>query len=88
MYDASIHAHHPTWCYCVSCGEWFTSDSAFDRHLGPIPDKGPPTCKHPSEVRKGNERLIYDQAKGAWRWDAEAPIAKLRKYPVGVSPAA
>jgi hypothetical protein len=73
MYDASIHARHPNWCFCVSCGEWFTSDSAFDAHLGPIPEKGPPKCKHPSEVRKnGGRRLVFDEKRGAWRWQPSA----------------
>ena len=77
MYDAAIHARHPNWCYCTSCDQWFTSDSAFDRHLGPIPQTGRPKCKHPSEVRKGERRLIHDQARNVWSWEpSEAQKAR------------
>jgi hypothetical protein len=67
MYDAAIHAHHPNWSYCASCGEWFTNDSAFDAHLGPIPKLGRPKCKAPATSRHGGRPLVYDEAKGAWK---------------------
>ena len=77
MNSIEKHDRHPNWGECASCGEWFTSDSAFDRHLGPIPEQGPPTCKHPSEVRKGGQRLVYDAARGAWSWEpSEAQKAR------------
>lgn len=72
------HNRHPNWSECPSCGEWFTSDSAFDRHLGPIPEHGAPTCKPPSSVSKGDERLTYDEVKGAWRWGSEFPVERVR----------
>jgi hypothetical protein len=75
MYDPATHVRHPNWCYCASCGEWFTSDSGFDAHLGPIPKSGRPKCKHPSEVRSGSRRLIYDDARNVWRWDGERPVS-------------
>jgi Zinc-finger of C2H2 type len=64
---------HPSWAHCTTCGVTFTSNSAFDAHLGPIPRSGPPRCKHPSEVKKGQQRLIYDEARGVWKWDGERP---------------
>jgi hypothetical protein len=88
MNSLEKHARHPNWSECPSCGKWFTCDSAFDRHLGPIPEQGRPKCKPPSEVRKGSDSLIYDEAKGAWRWDAEYPVERLRQRPVAVSGAA
>jgi hypothetical protein len=50
----------------------FTSDSAFDAHLGPIPKVGRPKCKRPETVRR-NGGLIFDKAKGAWRWAEKYP---------------
>jgi hypothetical protein len=84
----AVLAKHPTWAHCPSCGQMFTSDSAFDRHLGPIPKVGRPKCKAPTEVRKGGERLVYDGARGAWRWDREHPVARLRRGVAAVSPTA
>jgi hypothetical protein len=72
--DAEL-AKHPSWAHCSGCGEMFTSDSAFDRHLGPIPKTGPPPCKDPADVRMGSQRLVYDDTKGAWRWDGQRPVA-------------
>jgi hypothetical protein len=80
MYDPAVHVHHPNWCYCVSCTQWFTSDSAFDAHLGPIPEKGRPECKLPQDVRKGKEHLTYDPERQAWRWAGrENPFATPRE---------
>jgi hypothetical protein len=75
-YDLRIHVRHPNWCFCTSCGEWFTSDSAFDAHLGPIPKVGRPKCKHPSKVRSGSHALVYDEARGAWHWDGKRPVER------------
>jgi hypothetical protein len=78
-YDPTVHTRHPSWCYCTSCSEWFTSDSAFDAHLGPIPKVGRPKCKHPSEVKKGKQALIYDEARSAWCWDGKRPATAYGK---------
>jgi hypothetical protein len=66
-YDLRIAIRHPNWSFCVPCGEWFTSDSAFDAHLGPIPKVGRPKCKAPASARHGGKPLVYDEAKGAWK---------------------
>jgi hypothetical protein len=79
MYDPAIHVRHPSWSFCTSCDEWFTSDSAFDAHLGPIPESGRPKCKHPSKVKSGSHRLIYDEARAAWHWDGKKPATAYGK---------
>lgn len=60
------HEQHPSWGECAPCGEWFTSDRAFDAHLGPIPEKSPPVWKHPSLVRIGGKPLSFDLEYGVW----------------------
>jgi hypothetical protein len=71
MNSIEKHARYPNWSECASCGEWFTSDSAFDAHLGSIPKSGRPKCKAPASVRRrnGKARLVFNDAKGAWQWD-------------------
>jgi hypothetical protein len=66
-YDPEVHVRHPTWAYCTVCGEWFTSDAGFDRHMTSDTSR---TCKHPSTVTSGNSRMIYDEVYGAWRWQS------------------
>jgi len=77
----TILAKHPTWAHCGGCGEMFTSDSAFDAHLGPIPRVGRPRCKAPADVRRrgGKARLVFDGAKGAWKWDDPVGRASLMR---------
>jgi hypothetical protein len=58
---------HPNFSECAYCGACFTSDSAFDAHLGPIPKTGRPKCKRPQDVSRGGG-LIYDESKRAWKW--------------------
>jgi hypothetical protein len=60
---------HPSYARCAACGQCFTSDSAFDRHLGRVPSRGRPRCKRPEDVRDGARRLVYDQERAAWRWE-------------------
>ena len=71
-------SRHPNYSQCAACGECFTSDSAFDAHLGRIPRKGRPKCKRPQDVRKGeSEYLLFDAERQAWRWAGrENPYAK------------
>jgi hypothetical protein len=59
-------AKHPNFSECASCGACFTSDSAFDAHLGPIPKTGRPKCKRPQDV--SGRGLIYDESRQAWKW--------------------
>jgi hypothetical protein len=69
---------HPSWAFCTSCGELFTSDTAFDRHLGAVRQEGRPTCKAPATVRRGGQRLVFDATRHAWHWDGHRPVAVRR----------
>lgn len=54
----AIHEAHHSWGECTACGHWFTSDTTFDMHVGPIPEKGRPGCLAPQGLKHGRRRLI------------------------------
>jgi hypothetical protein len=59
-WDALGQAH------CPSCHAHFSSDSAFDLHLGRIPASGPPRCKDPAKLTKGDGTPKLVLRDGIW----------------------
>lgn len=74
------HEQHPTWSECAQCGQWFTNDSAFDLHLGPVPEKGPPVCRDPAKVRSGRRRLVLDAEYAVWHWEGLSIGARAERF--------
>ena len=68
MVDLNKHDAHRNWSECTACGRWFTTDSAFDAHIGSVPKKGRPICKDPARVHRGTDRLRYDPVYEVWHW--------------------